>query len=109
MILIIKSKNSNLLKILKLSQFGHASNCKIFDLGLEECIAETVFKDRKRKFYRMLIDDLISKNYSIKPWRDSEVTNTLHDRLIKFFADNLKVNVFEFTLDDSRIEQWFMT
>jgi len=107
MLLIIKSKNSKVLKVLRLSPKGHSSECRIYDLALNKCLDDSELSSKRIQFYRILIDFLVENSFGIKPWDSSEVPNTLHDRLIRFFDKDLKVKVFEFTLNDPRIELWF--
>ena len=107
MVIIIKSKNSNLIKVLKLSQIGYSRECRIFDIVLNKCLDDSELSSKRTQFYRILIDSLVENSFAIKPWSHTEVPNTLHDRLIRFFDKDLKVKVFEFILNDPKIELWF--
>jgi hypothetical protein len=90
MIIIIKTSNLKKIKALELSTIAYPANCRIYDLAGKLCYDNIINRVR---FYRTVIEKLIINNHNIVQWNHTEVSNTLHNRLIRFFTKN-NYNVF---------------
>lgn len=85
MILIFKTPNRLKIKAFELSANGYGPDCRIYDLTRKNCYDNMV---NRVQLYRFVIEKLINDKSNITNWRHDEVTNTLHNRLIRFFRDN---------------------
>jgi|LakMenE18May11ns_1017448.scaffolds.fasta_scaffold8975480_1 hypothetical protein len=78
----------NNFKLIKLSE-NYGSGCRITDLiDKNICYDDTALKNLRRKFYKTIIEKLISRGFNIEQCKENEVTNTLHDRVYRFYRDN---------------------
>jgi hypothetical protein len=83
MVLILKIFGHKTYKIIKLSNFGYSSDCRLTDLIHPEICYDYI---NRIQFYRAVIDYLIVDGHSIRGYESDEVTNTLHDRIVRHFS-----------------------
>lgn len=87
-ILKLTDLQKNNYKLIKLSELC-GSGCRVSDLiDNHICYDESVLKNLRRKFYRTIIDSMIKRGFIIEKWGENEVTNSLHDRIFRYYRDN---------------------
>jgi hypothetical protein len=91
MVIILKQFGFKRYKIVKFSQFGNTENeCRISDLLNPEICYDVI---NRLQLYRAIIDYLIIEGQAIRPYTLDEVTNTLHDRIVRYFLD-LQIKIY---------------
>ena len=95
MVLILKELGEKSYKVVKLSTLGYGPDCRIHDIVNDVC-CDQLFN--RIQFYRAIIDKMIEDENDINNWNATEVTNTLHDRIIRFFRDK-NINIYLVELD----------
>lgn len=84
MVLILKKSGVKEYKIVRLSNNGYSGLCRISDIINPEICYDN--KINRIQFYRTIIDKMIEEGNEIGNYEMTEVTNTLHDRIIRFFS-----------------------
>ena len=98
MVLILKELGKKDYKVVKLSTLGYGPDCRIYDLANDVC-CDNQFN--RTQFYRAIIEKMIEDENDIKSWNSTEVPNTLHDRIIRFFR-NKNINIYLVEIDFNR-------
>ncbi len=83
MIQILKLFGHKTYKIIKLSKFGYPADFRLADLIHPEICYDYI---NRIQFYRAVIDYLIVDGHAIRGYESDEVTNTLHDRIVRHFS-----------------------
>jgi len=84
MVLIIKLFGQKVYKIVKFSNIGYSYDCRLTDLIHPDICYDDI---NRIQFYRAIIDRLIAEGQGIRIYSMDEVTNTLHDRIFKYFSE----------------------
>jgi hypothetical protein len=84
MVLIIKMFGQKVYKIVKFSNIGYSNECRLLDLINQDICYDDI---NRIQFYRAIIDKLISEGQNIRPFSSDDVTNTLHDRIVRHFSE----------------------
>ena len=71
-------------KIVKFSNLGYTHECRLSDLVHPQICYDDI---NRIQFYREIIDKLILEGHEIRPYSMDEVTNTLHDRIVRHFTE----------------------
>lgn len=67
-----------------MSPWGYNGGCRLIDLtNTENCFD----KINRSRFYKYLINNLIEEGEPISPFKSNDVTNTLHDNIVKYFLN----------------------
>lgn len=98
MVLILKKIGEQSYRIVKLSNSGYVSDCRIFDIVNNVCCD---LQFNRIQLYRAIIEKMILEGMEMRIWNDSEVTNTLHDRIFRYFKDK-NTDIYLVELDFTR-------
>ncbi len=98
MVLILKELGEKSYKVVKLSTLGYGPDCRIHDIVNDVC-CDQLFN--RTQFYRAIIEKMIQDGYEITGWVATEVPNTLHDRILRFFRVK-DIDIYLVELDFSR-------
>ena len=96
MVLILKKSRRNVYKIIKLSANGYSRECRISDLLHDEICYDSI---NRIKFYRNIIDKLRQEGHNITLYQQTEVTNTMHDRIVNYF-NSQEIEVYLIEVDE---------
>jgi hypothetical protein len=97
MVIILKKHGLRVYKIVKFSSIGYTTGCRLSDLINSDISYDHI---NRIQFYKAVIDRLISEGHTIRLYTLDEVTNTLHDRIVRYFSElNVECYLVEISED----------
>ena len=102
-LIVVKRHASLQFRIVRLSEQAFAGAGvaiqRITDIDYPyHCLDQNI---NRSKFYKAVIDQMIDNGFAIAAYQENQVTNTLHDNIVNFCANNrLKIIKIDLTMDE---------